>query len=176
MQKLSYEIKDGVIRFKNTNSYGDFFFFKEDGYAYENFQQVKTFTKEQEDDLVTQINDIRRWILNFKPRVPIDIEFITAHKAKGKQWKRVKLANDFPIPESSDVEGEEGDGGIVLPSAEETRILYVAVTRAEDALDIGENQQWIFNVTTPEDEKPTVTPVEEAMGMSIESRSRTCNT
>jgi antirestriction protein ArdC len=169
MQKITYEIKDGVIRFKNTNSYGDFFFFKEDGYSYENFQQVKTFTKEQEDDLVTQINDIRRWILNFRPRVPIDIEFITAHKSKGKQWKRVKLADDFPIAEASDVEGEEGEGGVVLPSAEELRILYVASSRAEEALDIGENQKWLYDVTTPDDEKPTVTPVEEAMGMYIDA-------
>ena len=169
IQKVTYEIKDGVITFKNTHSYQDFFFFKEEGWTYQNFTQVKTFTKEEEDDLVTKINDIRRWILNFKPRVPIDIEFITAHKAKGKQWKRVKLADDFPVPQPGDVEEDEGEDGTVLPSNEELRVLYVAASRAEEALDIGENQKWIYNVTGPEDEKPTVTPMEEAMGMSIEA-------
>ena len=168
IQKVTYEIKDGVITFKNTHSYQDFFFFKEEGWTYQNFTQVKTFTKEEEDDLVTKINDIRRWILNFKPRVPIDVEFITAHKSKGKQWKRVKLADDFPTPQPGDVEEDEGEDGTVLPSNEEIRVLYVAASRAEDALDIGENQKWIYNVTTPEDEKPTVTPMEAAMGMSIE--------
>jgi len=45
----------------------------------------------------------------------------TAHGAKGREWDSVKLAGDFPDSE---------DGG------EERRLLYVAVTRPRDALDV----------------------------------------
>jgi hypothetical protein len=45
----------------------------------------------------------------------------TAHKAKGREWNAVKLADDFP-------EQATGD--------EELRLLYVAVTRARRELDI----------------------------------------
>jgi hypothetical protein len=50
-----------------------------------------------------------------------DVAVSTAHKAKGREWDRVRLASDFP---------EEPKG------AEELRLLYVAVTRAKLALDI----------------------------------------
>ena len=51
----------------------------------------------------------------------------TAHKAKGREWPVVKIAGDFPG------RPEEGD----LP-AEELRLLYVAVTRAQVHLDLSE--------------------------------------
>jgi hypothetical protein len=48
----------------------------------------------------------------------------TAHKSKGREWNRVKLGADFP------------DGELRDPSPAELRLLYVAVTRAQQALDI----------------------------------------
>lgn len=52
-----------------------------------------------------------------------DVAVSTAHKSKGREWNRVKLADDFPAE-------------IEKASAEELRLLYVAVTRAKLALDI----------------------------------------
>lgn len=49
----------------------------------------------------------------------------TAHKAKGREWDSVKLADDFdPVNE---------EGGLI---DEEMRLLYVAVTRAKLSLDV----------------------------------------
>lgn len=51
-----------------------------------------------------------------------DVIISTAHKAKGRQWSRVRLAGDFP----------EADDRM---TPEELRLAYVAVTRAQDVLD-----------------------------------------
>ena len=51
-----------------------------------------------------------------------DVVISTAHKAKGREWDRVQLADDFP----------NFDDG---PDPEEFRLLYVAVTRARVQLD-----------------------------------------
>jgi hypothetical protein len=53
-----------------------------------------------------------------------DVVVSTAHKAKGRQWPTVQLHGDFRKP-------DEGVGGY-----EEWRLLYVAVTRAQEALDV----------------------------------------
>jgi len=54
-----------------------------------------------------------------------DVTITTAHKAKGLEWPRVRLANDFKIP---------SDNG--NPTTEETNILYVAASRALHQLDV----------------------------------------
>lgn len=53
-----------------------------------------------------------------------DIIVSTAHKAKGREWDRVRIGTDFKAPE----EGEK------IP-ASEAMLCYVAVTRAKLALD-----------------------------------------
>jgi hypothetical protein len=53
-----------------------------------------------------------------------DIIVSTAHKAKGREWSRVRLANDFRAPQ----EGE-------APRKDELMLLYVSVTRAQISLD-----------------------------------------
>ena len=55
------------------------------------------------------------------------ITITTAHKAKGLEWSKVRLANDFKQPEDSSV-----------PTTEETNILYVAASRALHKLDLSE--------------------------------------
>ncbi len=52
-----------------------------------------------------------------------DLIVSTAHKAKGREWNRVRIASDFKAPE---------DG---TPSRPELMLLYVAVTRAQQILD-----------------------------------------
>jgi superfamily I DNA/RNA helicase len=51
------------------------------------------------------------------------------HRAKGLEWKRVKVANDFRFGMV--------DGRLTLDD-EEMRLLYVAITRAQHVLDISE--------------------------------------
>jgi hypothetical protein len=51
-----------------------------------------------------------------------DITISTAHKSKGREWNSVRLAEDFPDPEKM--------------NASEYRLLYVAVTRAMNNLEL----------------------------------------
>jgi len=168
---IQYTIKDGVLELPNSKSYLDFlvknpvYITKKGknklGEEVEYKVPTVSFTKDQEDDILTLINDIRRWVQNYAPRIPIDTEVITAHKSKGKEWNRVKLHDDFKQPELND------EGEMELPDAEERRISYVAVTRAKKALDIGDNLKWIFDVTSDEDEKPETIEIEKLIGMSV---------
>lgn len=57
------------------------------------------------------------------PEGRAELTVSTAHKSKGREWDRVRLAEDFP-------EDPKGDFD------EELRLLYVAVTRAKLELDI----------------------------------------
>ena len=52
----------------------------------------------------------------------------TVHKAKGLEWERVILADDFKYPKDKDS---------VIP-AEEVNVLYVAITRALHQLDVSD--------------------------------------
>jgi hypothetical protein len=58
-----------------------------------------------------------------------DYVISTVHRAKGLEWKRVKVANDFRL---------RGADGSPMPDDDELRLLYVAVTRAQHVLDISE--------------------------------------
>jgi superfamily I DNA/RNA helicase len=53
-----------------------------------------------------------------------DLIVSTAHKAKGREWGAVRLADDFRAP-------EEGN----LPAKSELMLLYVGITRAKITLD-----------------------------------------
>jgi len=55
-----------------------------------------------------------------------DITLTTAHKAKGLEWDKVKLGDDFMYPTKE---------GQIMPSGE-VNVLYVAATRALKILDI----------------------------------------
>lgn len=55
----------------------------------------------------------------------------TAHKAKGREWPSVALADDFPDPETFKAQDREIEPG-------ELRLAYVALTRAQERLDVDE--------------------------------------
>lgn len=52
----------------------------------------------------------------------------TAHKAKGREWNRVRIAGDFPAPKPD-------DNGRTEVAREDAMLAYVAVTRAKKVLD-----------------------------------------
>ncbi|MFJ3498560.1 UvrD-helicase domain-containing protein, partial [Streptomyces sp. NPDC086091] len=71
-----------------------------------------------------------------------DVTVSTAHKAKGREWPSVKIADDFPPPPDSD--RQDGCGCPIPEAVNETdaRLAYVAVTRARSRLDLG-GLSWI---------------------------------
>lgn len=71
-----------------------------------------------------------------------DVIISTAHKAKGREWDRVRVADDFPEPKETDDEL-----GI---SREELMLNYVTVTRARRVLDHFGALSWVDDyVTSP---------------------------
>jgi hypothetical protein len=65
------------------------------------------------------------------PEIAADVVVSTAHKAKGREWPTVQLADDFPDPRQSfDV---MMDPTLAAP---ELRLIYVACTRASEHLDV----------------------------------------
>lgn len=62
----------------------------------------------------------------------IDVTVSTAHKSKGLEWDKVKIGDDFRGPKLNEATDE-----IEMPSEEELRVAYVAVTRAAKEIDAG---------------------------------------
>jgi superfamily I DNA/RNA helicase len=81
-----------------------------------------------------------------------DVVVSTAHKAKGLEWKRVRIGADFKGPKVSKATGKE-----VMPKDEELRLAYVAVTRAEHELDPG-SLSWVYEKTSPNGGTPGEKP------------------
>lgn len=86
-----------------------------------------------------------------------DVIISTAHKAKGLEWKKVRIGGDFPQPKLN-----KATGKMVMPDPENLRLAYVAVTRAEAELDPG-SLGYVYEHTeenggTPE---PADKPVEQ---------------
>lgn len=65
----------------------------------------------------------------------------TTHKAKGREWGRVRLEDDFVLAQ----EDEEGNQKPI--ATEEIRILYVAATRAKYQLQLGNQSKSFLGLT-----------------------------
>lgn len=65
-----------------------------------------------------------------------DVVISTAHRAKGREWNRVRIADDFRHP------GRDEDGELKPIRKSEAMLAYVAVTRAQRVLDRG-GLSWI---------------------------------
>ncbi|HEY1177927.1 MAG TPA: UvrD-helicase domain-containing protein, partial [Phytomonospora sp.] len=61
------------------------------------------------------------------PEKQAQVTLSTAHKSKGREWNRVKVADDFHPP--------MGDDEDKMPSREDMMLAYVTVTRAQHVLD-----------------------------------------
>lgn len=71
-----------------------------------------------------------------------DVTVSTAHKAKGREWDSVRIADDFTPPRE-----ERDDNGQPVPGRideAEARLAYVSVTRARRRLDLG-GLSWIHS-------------------------------
>ncbi|MFI8989859.1 UvrD-helicase domain-containing protein [Streptomyces antimycoticus] len=71
-----------------------------------------------------------------------DVTVSTAHKAKGREWPTVRIADDFPPPKDTDQHDAQG---VPIPEPvndTDARLAYVAVTRARHRLDLG-GLSWI---------------------------------
>ncbi|AQY20157.1 hypothetical protein T261_00069 [Streptomyces lydicus] len=71
-----------------------------------------------------------------------DVTVSTAHKAKGREWPHVKIANDFTPPKDTDAHDEAGHPVPGPIDDSEARLAYVAVTRTRQRLDLG-GLSWI---------------------------------
>jgi len=105
------------------------------------------------DTILAAINQ-----LTHEDRAQITIS--TAHKAKGREWPSVRIADDFPPPH--DDESRKDEDGNPLPgpiNTAEARLSYVAVTRARHHLDLG-GLSWIHHHPdgNPHLDAPTAAP------------------
>lgn len=76
------------------------------------------------------------------PEQQAEVTVSTVHKAKGREWGCVKIADDFGPPKDSD---QLDDAGRAVPGPiddGEARLAYVAVTRTRRRLDTG-GLSWI---------------------------------
>ncbi|MCT9113310.1 UvrD-helicase domain-containing protein [Streptomyces mirabilis] len=81
-------------------------------------------------------------VAQLAPENQAEVTVSTAHRAKGREWARVKIADDFTPPPDSD---QQDDTGCALPGPiddGEARLAYVAVTRTRQRLDKG-GLSWI---------------------------------
>ncbi|GGN49980.1 DNA helicase [Streptomyces kronopolitis] len=93
-----------------------------------------------------------RALQQLSPEESAEVTVSTAHRAKGREWASVRIADDFTGPDDLD---ELGEDGTPLPGPidlDEARLAYVAVTRARSLLDVG-GLSWI-NVHPAGDPRP----------------------
>lgn len=86
------------------------------------------------------------------------ITFTTAHKAKGREWDQVELADDFPLH----IRGSEWVG----LEPEEQNLLYVATTRAIKKMNINKSLKEIWFRDLGQEKVKTVIAVDDNNGNS----------
>jgi superfamily I DNA/RNA helicase len=115
-----------------------------DFFGFDKWEQVVEFTKSGEGDhLLSFVNLVEArgerqlmWALNRTvDEERSDLIISTAHKAKGREWKTVRLMDDFlrsqPKKQKPDkVQSANGH------DPAEVRLFYVALTRAKEAIDV----------------------------------------
>ena len=137
------EMLRGVTDLKmgKPSAVADFFGFKD-------WKEVVEFVRSGEGEhLLTFVNMVESlgeqrlmWALNRTVEEDgCDVVVSTAHKAKGREWKSVRLKDDFlksKARRSSDPNEFSKTGGY---DPAELRLFYVAMTRAKEEIEIPEN-------------------------------------
>ena len=90
-------------------------------------------------------NAILAAVARFAPEPHAQVTVSTAHKAKGREWPRVLIADDFARPENNTSHEQTGTPASPEPIDDaEARLAYVAVTRTRQRLDLG-GLSWIHD-------------------------------
>lgn len=84
-----------------------------------------------------------------------DVVISTGHKSKGREWESVRLGSDFRGPDSKGYQEEDGN------------LLYVAVTRAIDVLDLSHLELFKDGKLVTEAQEPE--PIPEAVPILSEA-------
>ena len=100
----------------------------------ESGSDLKVFVKLIDEYGVMTVMDVANKAVDEKRA---DVIVSTAHKSKGREWKSVKIGNDFREPVNED--GTPSD-----PIKSECMLAYVSVTRAMERLDRG-GLSWVDN-------------------------------
>ena len=118
-----------------------------DFFGFENWDEVVEFSKNGEGEhLQTFVNLVESrgekqlmWALNrIVDEEMCDIIISTAHKAKGREWSKVRLMDDFlksSAKRLSSKKNEEINGH----DPAELRLFYVALTRAKEEMEVPSN-------------------------------------
>jgi len=113
-------------------------------FGFNSWTQVIDFSKSDEGHhLTTFVNLVQsrgeqqlKWALEkVVSEDSCDIVISTAHKAKGREWQRVRLMDDFMRAEQRAAQAPPPREP-KPPDPEETRLFYVAVTRAIECVDV----------------------------------------
>lgn len=105
------------------------------------------FNVEDDDTRLEVLNKVRNAVVGTSGGDENVTVITTAHKSKGLEWDTVRLSDDFFTPR------ENPDGTMQMPSPEEMRLDYVALTRGRKAIDPG-SLEWIYDYTSGESENP----------------------
>lgn len=140
-----------LSRFANWHDVRDYVNKNEDAQSLRMF--VRLIDKHQPDGLIAMADELIDEN-ETDPDIRADLVVSTAHKAKGREWHDVRIADDFRGPTQDPETGET-----VLPSPEELRLAYVTVTRAQRRLELG-SLEWILDYSEP-NAVAEATPIEE---------------
>ncbi|RUX25825.1 DNA helicase [Mesorhizobium sp. M7A.F.Ca.US.011.01.1.1] len=114
-----------------------------DFFGFNSWESVVDFAKTAEGEHLTMFVNLVQskgekrllWAINQSVgEDQADIVISTAHKAKGREWKNVRLMDDFLKTRAA--KGHEEGADREREDAAELRLFYVAVTRAKEAIEI----------------------------------------
>lgn len=148
----------GVIKLKNNEPCD-----APELFGFQNWQEVVAFAKSDEGaELLMFVNLVEihgemrlLWAINrCVEETKSDITISTAHKAKGRQWKTVRLSDDFLKSSSANPMAtnhtEKDTKKLSAIDPAELRLLYVALTRAKDELEIPESILQFLGIKGPQ--------------------------
>ncbi|TBC69503.1 UvrD-helicase domain-containing protein [Rhizobium ruizarguesonis] len=130
-------------------------------FGFKSWNEVVEFARTDEGaHLVMFVNLVEKrgekqlmWALNRTvDEEKADLVISTAHKSKGREWKSVRLMDDFLRSSPTD---NENSG----PDPAEMRLLYVALTRAKESLEAPSTiMDFVERGITPQRERVEVAP------------------
>ncbi|KQZ44683.1 UvrD-helicase domain-containing protein [Ensifer sp. Root558] len=141
-------------------------------FGFKSWNEVVEFARTDEGaHLVMFVNLVEKrgekqlmWALNRTvDEEKADLVISTAHKSKGREWKSVRLMDDFLRSSPTD----KKSGG---PDPAEMRLLYVALTRAKESLEIPSTiKDFIDRGIAPQRERVEVAPSTPSPGVKATS-------